>query len=244
MILSYAQIEEIAVAVILDFTAYLANSYTKPKSTGICATPIERLAKEYLGLTIAYVPLPSKYDFCGLTAYVDTEYKYEEDGQIRTIPMKQNQILLNTSFLKCGPASKLKGKHRFTIAHESAHQLLYQMEDDAVKTACKQKYSARVAYTYHELKTREDWNEWQANVLAAALLMPQAQIDLAMHRYAKGRALINYGGHFTYMDNQALSLLCNALEVSKTAAIIRLRQLGYIEDRPLSEFVDPLEVWP
>ena len=31
-----------------------------------------------------------------------------------------------------------------------------------------------------ELKTREDWNEWQANVLGAAILMPQREIDLAL----------------------------------------------------------------
>ena len=30
---------------------------------------------------------------------------------------------------------------------------------------------------------------------------------------------------------------------SKTTASIRLRQLGYMVDRPFSEYVDPLEVW-
>ena len=30
--------------------------------------------------------------------------------------------------------------------------------------------------------------------------------------------------------------------VSKSAAVIRLRQLGYIEDRPYREYCDPLEV--
>lgn len=33
------------------------------------------------------------------------------------------------------------------------------------------------------------------------------------------------------------------LAVSKSAAEIRLRQLGYLEERPYAEFVDPLEVW-
>lgn len=51
----------------------------------------------------------------------------------------------------------------------------------------------------------------------------------------------SYGTHL--LDRLSLTLLCQALGVSKSAAIIRLRQLGYIEDRPLAEYDDPLEVW-
>ncbi len=46
------------------------------------------------------------------------------------------------------------------------------------------KYSARTAYTPRELKTREDWNEWQANVFGAAILLPQKEVDLAMRRFS------------------------------------------------------------
>lgn len=94
-----------------------------------------------------------------------------------------------------------------------------------------------------DLKSREDWNEWQANVLGAAILMPQKEIDLAMWYFAGGKTLINYEGRFSYRDRLSLNLICHQLGVSKTAAIIRLRDLGYIEDRPYLEFVDPLEVW-
>lgn len=37
--------------------------------------------------------------------------------------------------------------------------------------------------------------------------------------------------------------MCDVFRVSKSALIIRLRQLGYLIDRPFSEFYDPLEVW-
>lgn len=55
--------------------------------------------------------------------------------------------------------------------------------------------------------------------------------------------MINYEGVFAYRDKLSLSLLCQQLAVSKSAAVIRLRQLGYIEDRPYREYTDPLEVW-
>ena len=104
------------------------------------------------------------------------------------------------------------------------------------------KYSARTAYTPRELKTREDWNEWQANVLGAAILLPQKEVDLAMRRFAE-TPLINYEGRYSYGDHLTLRLFCRLFGVSKTTASIRLRQLGYMIDRPFSEYVDPLEVW-
>ena len=117
------------------------------------------------------------------------------------------------------------------------------METDKIREACRRKYSARTAYSLRELKTREDWNEWQANVLGAAILMPQKEIDLAMWYFAGGKKLINYEGVFAYRDKLSLTMLCQQLAVSKSAAVIRLRQLGYIEDRPYQEYSDPLEVW-
>ena len=99
------------------------------------------------------------------------------------------------------------------------------------------------SYALRELKTREDWNEWQANVLGAAILMPQREIDLAVAYYARGRKLISYDGTFAYWDKVALDRICQQFGVSKTAAVIRLKQLGHLETRPYSEYSDPLEVW-
>ena len=114
-----------------------------------------------------------------MTAYTDTEYIVEEKGVRRTLPLRCNQVLLDESFIRQGQIKKLCGKRRLTLAHECAHQILFQLESEEVKASCEMRYSARTAYTPRELKTREDWNEWQANVLGAAILMPQKEIDLA-----------------------------------------------------------------
>ena len=37
-------------------------------------------------------------------------------------------------------------------------------------------------------------------------------------------------------------MMCDRFGVSKTALVIRLRQLGFLEDRPYSEYHDPLEI--
>ena len=242
MILSHKQIEEIAAAVTKDFNEFFFGQEADIVRVAR-ATPIDQLASDYLGLKVSFARLSPDGSVCGLTAYADTEYIIEEMGVQRTIPLKRNQVLLDESFIKPGQVRKLCGKRRFTLAHECAHQILFQMESDEVKETCQKKYAARTAYSLRDLKTREDWNEWQANALGAAILMPQKEIDLAMWNFASGKSLTSYEGQFSYRDRLSLRLLCQQMGVSKSAAIIRLRQLGYIEDRPYMEYRDPLEVW-
>lgn len=243
MILSLCQIEEIGAAVIKDFNEFFFHDSIKPRDELVRATPIDQFAHKYLGLSVGYARLSADGSICGLTCYSDTMYVIEDMGVRRAVALKRNQVLLDSSFSARNLAQKMCGKRRFTLAHECAHQILFQMESDEVKQSFRRVYSERRPYSFRELKDKEDWNEWQANALGATLLMPQAEIQRAMQRYVKSRKLTNYGGRYSYADNLALSLLCQSLGVSKTAAIIRLRQLGYIEERPYREFVDPREVW-
>ena len=161
MILSHKQIEEIAVAVTKDFNEFFFGKEDEEVRIAR-ATPIDQLAKDFLGLTVSFARLSSDGSICGLTAYADTEYIVEEMGVRRTIPLKSNQVLLDMEFIKPGQVQQLCGKRRFTLAHECAHQILFQMETDEGKGACQKKYSARSAYSLRDLKSREDWNEWQA----------------------------------------------------------------------------------
>lgn len=244
MILSHTELEHIALAVTQDFAKYISNDSFETKRRIPRATPIDQFARDYLGLNVGFARLSPDESVCGLTCYADTEYTFEENGVVQTLPIRQNQVLLDTSFQVPGRKKQLHQKRRFTLAHECAHQLLFQMESDDVKQRHRGKYSPRTAYSLRALKTREDWNEWQANALGAAILMPQVEIELAMQLFPAKKFLINYEGCFTYPDRMILSHLCQWLDVSKAAMIIRLRQLGYMEDRPYSEYNDPTEVWP
>lgn len=243
MILSQLQLEEIGAAVTKDFNEFFFRDRETPRTRFVRATPIEQLAEEYLGLSISFARLSEDGSICGLTCYADAEYIIEGSDGKRTVALKRNQVLLDSSFIELGQVKKLCGKRRFTLAHECAHQILFQMELDETKRKCEDAYSEHRAYSLRDLKTKEDWNEWQANVLGAALLMPQEEVDRGMWFFAPDRKLTNYEGRFTYVDNVALTSFCDALGVSRAAAIIRLRQLGYLEDRSFSELRDPLEVW-
>lgn len=242
MILSHRDIEEIAAAVTQDFNKFFfgtdANWQRLPRGM-----PIDQFASDYLGLDVSFAYLSSDGSICGLTAYADTEYIVEENGRQHKISLRSNEVLLDRRFIEPSQIRRLCGKRRFTLAHECAHQILFSMETDEVRKACFRKYSARTAYSLRELKTYEDWNEWQANVLGAALLMPQQEVDLAVSYYVGRKKLINYGGMFIYWDRVALDMICELFGVSRTAAVIRLEQLGHMENRSYAEYSNPLEVW-
>ena len=242
MILSHKEIEEIAVAVTKDFNEFFFG----PDTDGARlprGTPIDQFASEYLGLNVSFADLSADGSICGLTAYADTEYIIEKDGMQYSIPLRRNQVLMDASFIQPFQIRKLCGKRRFTLAHECAHQILFQMETDEGKRLCQRKYSTRTNYSLRDLKTREDWNEWQANALGAAILMPQGEIERAVSYFSKGKTLISYDGTFAYRDKLVLDMICQQFGVSKTAATIRLKQLDYMDVRPFAEFDDPLEVW-
>ena len=73
--------------------------------------------------------------------------------------------------------------------------------------------------------------------------MPQREIDLAIEYFATNRKLVNYEGHLVYPDKVSLDIICHQFGVSKSAALIRLEQLGYIENRSYNEYEDEMEVW-
>ena len=216
MILSQRQLEEIAASTTKDFNRFFFGDEADKPDRSALPTPIDQFAKNYLGLRVSFARLSPDGSICGVTAYADTEYKITELGITRTLALKRNQVILDESFIRSGNVQRLCAKRRFTLAHECAHQILFQLESEEVKASCEMKYSARTAYTPRELKTREDWNEWQANVLGAAILLPQKEVDLAMRRFEE-TPLINYEGRYSYHDHLTLRLFCRLFGVSKSA---------------------------
>lgn len=114
---------------------------------------------------------------------------------------------------------------RYTKMHESAHWILHQ---DVGVTACKRIEQYRV-----ENRTPHDWMEWQADALAAAMLMPQG----VFADYVR-RAIRKEGGTSGYLveGNQTdrcrfyeiIGDVASTFRVSHRAAQIRMIHLGLI----------------
>ncbi len=234
MFLSYEDIEDIATSALRDFRM----------KTGIDTifTPIDQFAKDYMGLRIAFADFGDK-DILGLTAYADTIYAIESKGVTHEIKIHAGDVLLDYCFIKSPEhVRSMCGRRRFTLAHECAHQLLFQMLSDEEKAKFMNMYSTRRAYSLRALKSKEDWNEWQANALGAAILMPAAEVMETAYHFTHGRKLVSYDGKFNLPDDLAMEHICGTFAVSKSAMAIRLEQLGLCVRHPRSEFFDPTEV--
>ena len=123
-------------------------------------------------------------------------------------------------------------------------ELLFQLDADDRKIACVRDREGEK--WLRVLRTQEDWNEWQANTLGAAILMPQSEVDRAMWFINSRKPLTCYGWRFYDSDQVKIDTFCSVFGVSRSAPIlaaIRLEQLGYLNRKKDYEYRDPLEVW-
>lgn len=218
MILSQEDIEMIADGIIEDFK----------EVTGIDTifTPIDQLATNYLNLEVTFEKLSNDGNFCGVTAYEETSLTVNLGTTIKQIPIRKNQIILDSAFIHGNKIKKLCGKRRFTLAHEVAHQILFQLANEDEKEHYKNAYFSRKMHSARSLKTSVDWNEWQANALGAALLMPRGSVYIFMSIF---KDALDSTQIYTNIDmSYCIEIFSEYFDVSKKAAYIRLKQLGYI----------------
>jgi hypothetical protein len=199
---------------------------------------IENFATHYLGLKLDYTRLSDDGRMLGITTYADTEIELRRYCSVVVMKLPANMLILDERLKKpLQPPDKEIHRRRFTTAHECAQQLLHRMEPDDRRREMDARYESRV-YSLRELKTLDDWREWQANAMAAALLIPAKYLALLLGR----RRLTIYGKRMNIPDKLALDNLCNRLKVSRTAMTLRLRQLGYATVLPASAYSDPTDI--
>lgn len=120
-------------------------------------------------------------------------------------------VLLERSFLRryLPEREKQKNAHqrRFTLAHECAHQILFRLESEPVKNSLRSRYRHQQTYACRDLKSKEDWNEWQADTLGAALLMPRSAVVRYFQMYQQGMPLISYEGRYASRERLAVTHL-------------------------------------
>ncbi len=77
-------------------------------------------------------------------------------------------------------ADRCTGCRNFIIAHEAAHQILADLFPNDYGKAVK----CRGHIAYRERNGQPSWEEWQANTLAAELLMPTFLVNAEIERAA------------------------------------------------------------
>lgn len=226
--ISYAEADELCDGLIRQFIG--SNNVTIPLNVDIDA-----FVTQFLKINVYYEHFAEKeLDKIGFCSDGITSLRVFEQGVAVDHVYPPSTIVLDSLLLRPGE----EYRRRFTLAHEAGHMLAAQIDPEA-SAHFYHTYNTEKLYTAEELHQRLCISEWQANVLAAALLMPKFIIKETLIRLNNGRRLRVYGEHvFRPQEKVILQKMSNALGVSHTALVIRLRDLGALQPHALSEYIE------
>ena len=227
--LSQDDIEVIGESLLRDYTKRSANGDRMPFD-------IDVFARDYLKLDIRHKKLSDYGKILGLTTYKDVELELEFKAGNEIITVPEDTILLEERL----QSFDNRRRERFTVAHECAHQVIARMDEKRTGTSYRKELISRGKYSCRQLKTAEDWSEWQANSLGAVLLMPRKRILADMDVGFKPFRPTLYGRQFNHLDYQRIKSMSDRYGVSGSAMILRIKELGLVISKPETDYYDPL----
>lgn len=178
---------------------------------------------EMLGYQVEYAYLTQDGSILGQTASVPLWITVINTTLGETYYYLDGKTILIDKRLLCNPEAN--GRRNFTIAHELAHLLLNQrysfLYDPQYPHFCYNRLIVKKKVT--------DWYEWQADTLAAALLLPPDALDLAMFWFGLGDKMKVLSRKYSQNRYERFCEMARALGVSRTALAYRMERLGLLE---------------
>ncbi|MDD4011184.1 MAG: XRE family transcriptional regulator [Sphaerochaetaceae bacterium] len=189
-----------------------------------------------MGLDIEEKWLSADSSTYGAMFFCDCDVDLIEENTLQ--PQKHH---VNARTIVVDPRSRI-GMLNFTKIHECSHWELHRkwflfqhlINKDFCHIACSETFSS----CRHEERSETEWLEWQANSLAARILMPYKQFQI------KTQSLISY-----YISELAPRYEVEVLELiiddlasffgaSRMAATIRMVDVGFKEALGINNYVD------
>ena len=179
-----------------------------------------------LGLNVKMLPLCSDGSVLGLTVFQRCGFTVTLGDGTKLVEIFMPKDVVIDSALA---ADGCTGCRNFTIAHEAAHQILADLFPNDYGKAVK----CRGHIAYRERNGQPSWEEWQANTLAAELLMPTFLVNAEIERAAL--CLPNGILYKSASDPNYEKILEMAarMGVSWSAIRIRLQQMQVIKGKPI-----------
>ena len=232
-ILSERDFDDIATLVL---TEYMPKALEWPQPVNI-----DHLATECLYLDIRHEHISINGSILGMIAFSDTEIPgLDILYRPTTFHLQEGTMLIDSSL----SGREKRPRERFTKAHETGHWIChrayhspnhrpyeFRRSRNNAFVACRTDNIER--YRYKRQKSDDDWEEWQADHFAAAILMP-VQTFVPYAKQAIRSAGISRGylisGQNRAQANEAIEEVAERFIVSKRATQIRMQQLGLIVD--------------
>lgn len=183
----------------------------------------EILACELCGLHISYFHLSKDGLTLGMTAFREIEVEVYDDSGQPCFCCLDGRTLLVEKDLKDNIA--LYGRYHFTVAHETAHQVLSNLQSTS-KSVQHRVIHYRGYSPQHLI---QDWDEWQADNLASALLLPTEIVLKALCRFELKEGIGILNKIYRPTEYGRFCEMAEFLGVSKQTMAIRLKQLGLLK---------------
>ena len=202
----------------------------------------------------------TKVEFENLADYILRDYlgsEYESYKPFDVNAFAKDYLKLEISYCEFNPKDKIEGKRignqiqldqrlneptrvgerNFTVAHECGHDLINWQDPNYVPD---QTINYRIRSQRKELKTENDFREWQANVVASCLLLRPCLVDWTMFTFARKEKITVFGGYTIHrIDRYIIRMMAQYLGVSQECLRYRLDRLGYLDHKPIAEY-DPV----
>ncbi len=225
--ISKAEAEELCEAMLQQ---YFGKGIPMPSSIDI-----DGFVRDYLKCTVRYETFteddPNKI---GFVSDGRTPLKIRRNGKVLSVVFPVKTIVLDRYLLR----PEEHTHRRFTLGHEAGHIIAIRLNPNI--TACFHKtFDKEREYTLKEIQELYSISEWQANTFSASLLMPRPVMQDTLKRFNGGKRLPVYGESvFHPREKVILQKIADSLDVSFTALVIRLRELGMLSHHNISEFVE------
>lgn len=175
-----------------------------------------------LGFRIEYIYLTQDGSILGQTAS-DAVWTTVFDENMHPVYflLDGSTILIKKRLLH----PKSIGRKNFTNAHELAHQLINRAFPGFNSPQCR----VHCDYRRTAEKPVTDCYEWQADALAAALLLPPDALSDAMFLFGLGARMKVLSRKYSQTNYDRFCEMAEFLQVSKTALAYRMEHLGLLE---------------
>lgn len=188
----------------------------------LCYTVDPAQLATLLGYQIEYVRITKDGSILGQTSSGSIWTTIYDANMNEVLFLLDGQTILIEERLAASPRNI--GRKNFTIAHELAHQIINHLFPNLYGQ------QNRTFCDYHRsIKPVTDWYEWQADALAAALLLPPDAVRDGMFVCGLGEKMRLLSRKYSETNYHRFCDMADYLQVSRTALAYRMEQLGLLE---------------
>ncbi len=225
-ILKREEIDDIAEQFLMDFQPEALKSPME--------VDVDGFLERYLGATPDYQYLSHNMIYLGMTVFEDTNSIPVYDPYhncAEYFSAKANTVIFDTRLVE---DANQEHRYRFTAGHECGHLVFHTLYFERL-ALLRKLWGVKKEMVMQclrldlpsskkrELKTDNDWMEWQANQFSGSFLMPKSAV----------LSILDNCGTSSVGVFNSINVMAETFNVSHEAVLNRLKTLGFIKKAPI-----------